>query len=70
MDEATYRRAHVKAAASGVSLSRVVSAFLTDYAREDSEFDRLKREEAALRELVSDFSGSTRLDRQALRAWS
>jgi hypothetical protein len=68
VDEKTYRRARVKAAASGVSVSRVVGAFLTDYVREDSEFDRLKREEAALRERIADFSGSNRLDRQALHA--
>jgi hypothetical protein len=68
VDETTYRRARVKAAASGVLLSRVVGAFLKDYVREDCEFDRLKREEAALRQRIADFSGSNRLDHQALHA--
>jgi hypothetical protein len=64
----TYRRARVKAAAAGVSISRVVSAFLSDYAREDSEFDRLAREEAALRARISNFSAASRLDREAVHA--
>ena len=68
VDETTYRRARVKAAATGVSVSRVVGAFLKDYAREDSEFDRLKREEAALRQRIADFNGSKRLDRDAIHA--
>lgn len=49
LDDETYRRARVKAAEAGRSVSAVVRDALRSFAHEESEFDRLKREEMALR---------------------
>jgi hypothetical protein len=68
VDEEIYRRARAKAAAGGASVSRVVSAFLADFAREDTEFDRLAREERALRDGIAEFNASDRLGRDAVHA--
>ncbi len=68
VDDETYRRARVKAAESGDSVSRLVRSFLIAFAREETEFDRLKREEQALREQIADFSAGDRLRREALHA--
>ncbi len=68
VDDEIYRRARVKAAASGASVSRLVRAFLIAFAREETEFDRLKREEQALRDQIVDFSAGDRLSREAVHA--
>jgi hypothetical protein len=68
VDDETYRRARVKAAASGASVSRLVRSFLVSFAHEETEFDRLKRAEQALRDTIIDFSAGDRLDRDAVHA--
>ncbi len=68
VDDEIYRRARVKAAASGASVSRLVRSFLVAFAREETEFDRLKREEQALRDQIVEFSAGDRLSREAVHA--
>ncbi|HMK88780.1 MAG TPA: hypothetical protein VK446_03985 [Methylocystis sp.] len=66
LDDETYRRARVKAAERGVSVSALARRFLTEFAVEESEFERLKREERELRGMVSSFTASDRSPRAAL----
>jgi plasmid stability protein len=68
LDDETYRRARVKAAEQDTSVSALVRRFLTDLAQEESEFERLKREEGALREKITRFSAADRLSRDAAHA--
>ncbi|HEX2888539.1 hypothetical protein [Vineibacter terrae] len=63
VDDETYRRARIKAAERDVSVSALVRQFLIELAREESEAEKLKREEAALRALITDFRGADRLSR-------
>ena len=62
----TYRRARVKAAERDTSVSAMVRAFLQDVAGEESETERLKREERALREQVGKFSAADNVSRDEL----
>jgi hypothetical protein len=63
LDDATYRRARMIAAERDTSVSALVKRFLTDLAAEESEAERLKREERALRERITTFRASDRLPR-------
>ena len=63
VDDDTYRRARVKAAERDTSLSALVKRFLTDLAKEESEPERMKRDEAALRASIRAFRASDRLSR-------
>lgn len=65
LDDETYRRARMKAAQLDSSVSALVRGFLTQLAAEESEFERLKREERALRERISAFSAGDRMPREA-----
>ena len=66
VDDATYRAARIKAAELGASVSKLVREYLVAMSREETDFDRLRREEAALRERVDAFKGGDRLDRADL----
>jgi hypothetical protein len=66
VDDTTYRRARVRAAEQDTSVSAVVKRFLNEYAAEESEFERLAREEKELRERVRGFSASERLTRDEM----
>jgi len=66
VDEDTYRRARIKAAERDTSVSALVRDFLTGLAQEESEFERLKREEKELRASIKGFSASDRLPRDEL----
>jgi uncharacterized protein YdaU (DUF1376 family) len=68
LDDETYRRARVVAAERGTSVSALVKGFLSDVASGESENERLKREERALRERIATFQASNRLSRDALHA--
>lgn len=48
------------------SVSAVVKRLLAEYAADESEFDRLAREEKALREKVRNFSAAGRLTRDEI----
>lgn len=64
VDDETYRRARVKAAERDTSVSALVKRYLTELAAGESDVERLKREERALRERISSFRGADRLPRE------
>lgn len=64
VDEETYRKARIKAAEQDTSVSALVKRFLTELAAGESEAERLRREERALRERVSKFRAADRLSRE------
>jgi hypothetical protein len=63
LDDETYRRARMVAAQRDTSVSALVKGFLVDLASGETEFERLRREEGALREQIKNFSASDRLSR-------
>ena len=65
LDDETYRRARMKAAEMDTSVSALVKQFLTDLAAGESEFERLKKMEQALRERVTSFRAADRLKRDS-----
>ena len=64
VDDETYRRARMTAAERDTSVSALVKAFLTELAANESDAERLKREERALRERISSFRAANRLSRE------
>jgi uncharacterized protein YdaU (DUF1376 family) len=66
LDDETYRRARMIAAERDTSVSALVKKFLVELASGESEFERLKREEAELRKQITNFSASDRLSRDEL----
>jgi plasmid stability protein len=66
VDDETYRRARIRAAERGASVSSLVRDFLNGLADPESEAERLKRDERALRERVTRFSAGARLSRDAV----
>ena len=64
MDDETYRRARMKAAERDTSVSALVARFLTELAASETDAERLKREERALRERISSFRAADRLPRE------
>jgi hypothetical protein len=63
VDEETYRRARLKAAEQDTSVSALVRQFLVELASNETEAERLKREERALRARVTTFRAAERLAR-------
>jgi len=63
IDEQTYRRARIKAAGQDTSISALAKRFLVEFAAEESEADRLIREERELRERIRKFRAAPRLSR-------
>lgn len=63
VDEETYRKARIRAAELDTSVSAMVRQFLTSLDSHESQFERLKREEKILREMVKDFDPGDRLSR-------
>jgi len=66
LDDETYRRARMAAAERDTSLSALVKRFLTDLGSGETEAERLKKEERALRARITNFSASDRLSRDQL----
>ena len=66
VDDETYRAARIKAAEQDTSVSALVKRFLTELAGGESNTERLKREERALRERIATFSAADRLPREDL----
>ncbi len=66
LDDETYRRARMTAAEQETSVSALVRRFLTELAAEESESERLKRQERALRERITKFRAGDRLSREAV----
>ncbi len=63
MDDETYRRARIRAAEAGKSVSALVRGFLNDLGTTETEAERLKREEAVLRTQIMGFRAADRLSR-------
>ena len=63
LDDETYRRARMMAAQRDTSVSALVRRFLVELASGESETERLKRQERALRERIIAFRASDRLSR-------
>jgi hypothetical protein len=58
----------MKAAEQDTSVSALVKKFLVDLASDESDAERLKREERALRARISGFSAADRLSREDVHA--
>lgn len=63
LDDETYRRARVRAAEFDTSVSALVRQFLIQMASDETETERLKREERALRATIETFRAGDRLAR-------
>ncbi len=68
VDDDTYRRARIVAAERGASVSALVRTFLEQLASQETEIERLKRQEREIRSKIKDFTASTRLSRDDLRS--
>ena len=66
LDDDTYRRARIVAAQRDTSVSALVKRYLTELTAGESESERLKREERALRERIEAFRAADRLPRDTL----
>ena len=66
LDDDTHRRARVKAAEAGRSLSALVREALEALGSGESEFERLHRQELELRKRITGFSGNDLLTRDEL----
>jgi uncharacterized protein YdaU (DUF1376 family) len=64
VDDDTYRRARIKAAERDTSVSALVKGFLLELAAGETDAERLKREERALRDRISTFRAADRLPRE------
>ena len=63
IDDETYRRAHIRAAEQGTSVSALIERFLAEFGSEGDDRERLKREERELRSRITDFRAGGRLPR-------
>ena len=66
LDDATYRRARMIAAERDTSISALVKEFLIKLGSGESQVERLKREERALRERITSFRASDKQSRDEL----
>jgi hypothetical protein len=66
VDDDVYRIARIKAAERETSVSALVKEFLSSLAADGSDFERLAREELALRERIRQFRAGDRQAREDL----
>ena len=66
VDDEIYRRARIKAAERDTSVSALVKHFLAELAVGESDNERLKREERALRERIATFRAADHMPREDL----
>ena len=66
VDDEVYRKARIKAAERDTSVSALVKHFLAELAVGESDNERLKREERALRERIATFRAAERIPREDL----
>ncbi len=66
LDDETYRKARIRAAELDTSVSAIVRKYLTEFAEGESRFERLQRQEEAVRERIKNFSAGDRLSRDEL----
>ena len=64
LDNETYRRARMIAAQRDTSVSALVKQFLMELGSGETESERLKRAERALRERITAFRASDRMSRE------
>lgn len=63
VDDDTYRRARIRAAELGTSVSATVRDFLTSFAGEETDFERRKRLQEQTLASIKRFSAADRLPR-------
>ncbi len=63
-----YRRARVRAAEEGRSVSALVTEFLQRLTENEAEFARLEAQQASIQATIQRFSGSDRLTRDEVHA--
>ena len=63
VDDAVHRRARIKAAEQGTSVSAAVRAFLTRWSGEETDFERRKRLQEEPINTIEAFRGGNRLPR-------
>ncbi|HEY3850243.1 MAG TPA: hypothetical protein VGL87_04685 [Steroidobacteraceae bacterium] len=66
LEDDIYRRARMVAAERDTSVSALVKGFLISLGAGETQVERLKREERALRERITAFRASDKLPRDAL----
>ena len=66
VDDETYKRARIVAAEHDTSVSALVKTYLIQLATQESEFERLKRQEQEIRDQILSFTASDRLTRDEL----
>ena len=66
IDDETYKRARVAAAERDTSVSALVKAYLEQLASNETEIERLKRQEREIRRQIAAFNASDRLSREDL----
>lgn len=66
VDDDTYRRARIAAAERDTSVSAMVKAYLQQVAGEETETEKLKRQEREIRGQITKFEGSSRLSREEI----
>ncbi len=66
LDDETYRKARIRTAELGASVSAVVRKYLTEFAEGELRFERLKRQEEAVLARIEGFSAADNLPRDAL----
>ena len=64
VDDETYKRARIAAAALDTSVSSLVKAYLQRLASTETETERLKRQELEIRSRIANFTASPRLSRE------
>ena len=64
VDDETYKRARIAAAALDTSVSALVKHYLQELASVETESERLKRQEREIRNQIKDFTASHRLSRE------
>ena len=68
LDDETYRRARIHAAAHDTSVSAMVKQFLIEVAAGESEAERLKKQEGRIRAAIRSFRAGDRLSRDDAHA--
>ena len=66
VDDEVYRRARVAAAERDTSVSALVKTYLEQLASQETDTERLKRQEREIRSQISAFNASERLSRDEL----
>jgi phage shock protein A len=66
VDDETYKRARIAAAERETSVSAMVKLYLTQLTAQETESERLRRQEREIRSQITNFTASKRLTREAV----